>query len=587
MMVSKFYRELFSLAAIIFLLAQIPSLHSQAFEETGLFFPGAGRCDLSWCDFDNDHDLDVLLTGRGTGEQRMTVLYRNDEGSFTEISASFVPVDESSSAWGDYDADGDKDLLLSGNSDAGDITRIYRNDAGVFTEIDPGIPGIQQGVVIWVDIDNDNDLDIFLSGSWITEIYMNSGGAFTDAGQNFGYFSGSAANFGDYDNDGDLDLLINGDSGAGAVTRIFSNEEGSFIDSGIVFPGLMAGTTDFVDYDLDGDLDVAISGNNDALESNFYLFKNTDKQFEIVYAGIDGFALGDSDWGDYDNDGDPDMLMSGKATGCGAIVSGIYRNEGDDVFTKIPQELTTATRCALAWADYDNDGDLDFLISGLNAVEVPFAKLYRNTSGSNEFAANSAPAAPVDLFSDTDGEEVVLNWSAASDAQTPAAGLSYNFRLGTRPGANDLVSPMADLAFGYRMVTSPGNAGQNTAVAISGLDAGTYYWSVQAIDQAFEGSVFSEEQSFTISTTSINENNITAGDFFVYPNPAIDQLTIQFDESNPSGEIVISDLCGKIFFTGPVKQSLVNINVCNLKPGTYLLFVTKNKIERRTLVIKL
>lgn len=562
-------------------------LSAQPFEETNLAIPGAGRGDLSWCDYDNDHDLDVLVIGRGAGDQRMTVLYRNDEGSFTETETSITPVEESMACWGDYDLDGDQDLLLAGNAEEGDITRIYRNDAGIFTGIDAGLPGIQQGIVLWIDIEGDNDLDIFISGSWITRIYSNDDWNFTPSGQDFGYFSSSSASFGDFDNDGDADLLISGDSGAGAVTKVFTNENGSFVDSGHEFPGLMAGTTDWVDYDLDGDLDIAVSGNNDALEANFYLYKNQGKDFEIVYTGISGFALGGSDWGDYDNDGDPDLLMSGKATGCGAIVSGIYRNDGNDFFTNISQEITTATRCALAWADYDNDGDFDFLISGFNSIEAPFAKLYRNIAGTNEFAYNTRPDAPAGLITATDGGEALFSWLPAADTQTPAAGLTYNFRLGTSPGGNEVVAPMSLLSDGYRIVTSQGNAGQNTDIAIYNLDAGTYYWSVQAIDQAMEGSVFSDEQTFIITTTGIDNNSLSTGGFLVYPNPAVDHVNIQFEEDNPAGEILISDISGQVLLRKMITKSLMNIDLGNFKKGPYLLLVKAGKIDSSILIIKL
>ncbi len=552
---------------------------AQVFEPAGISFAGAGRGDVSWCDYDNDHDLDVLVTGLGDGDQRVSILYRNDEGVFTDSGVPFTPVDESVAAWGDYDHDGDQDLLLAGNSaDEGDITRIYVNDNGDFIPIDPGIGNIQQGVVKWIDFDGDDDLDIFISGSWITQLCRNEDGIFIDDGQDFGFFSNSAASFGDYDNDGDFDLLINGDSGAGAVSKIVKNESGVYVDSGTSLTGLMAGTADWVDYDNDGDLDAAISGNNDALEARFYLYKNQDKQFEMVFTGIDGFALGSADWGDYDNDGDPDLLMSGKATGCGAVVSGIYRNDGNDVFYKISQDITTAIRCSLGWADYDNDGDLDFLISGLNYSDVPFTKLYQNLAGSNTFDYNTPPGAPGIATAETDGDEVEFSWSGAWDAQTPSIGLTYNFRLGTSPGANDVVPPMSDLDGGYRLVPGKGNAGQNSIIKINDMMPGTYYWSVQSIDQAMEGSVFSEEQSFTITTTGIDKNSNSPGYFIVYPNPARDQLLIQLREDLTQNRIMINDLSGKTVISVFSNESLVKIDTRNLKPGAYLIIIESDNL---------
>jgi hypothetical protein len=575
-----------ALTVSLILLMQSVIAFAQQFETVSAAFAGVGRGEIAWCDYDNDHDLDIFMTGRGGGDQRISLLYRNDEGQFSETGASFIAVDESMISWGDYDLDGDQDLLLAGNSENGDITRIYRNDNGTFNEIDPGIPGIQQGVVQWVDIDGDSDLDIFISGSWITEVYMNDNGAFVDGNQDFGYFSSSAASFGDFDNDGDLDLLISGDSGAGALTRVFRNTQGSFDDTGLEFPGLLAGTADWVDYDHDGDLDAAISGFNDALEAEFFIYANQDKQFEAVNVWIEGFALGSADWGDFDNDGDPDLVMSGKGNGCGAYVSGIYRNDGNNFFFKISQELSITTRGSLGWADYDNDGDLDFMMAGLSSADIPFSKLYMNLDGNNVFAANTPPGEPGALEAFADAGQVMLSWSGSTDNQTPSAGLSYNFRLGTSPGANNIVPPMADPANGYRQVTNPGNAGQVNYINISGLSPGTYYWSVQAIDHSMEGSAFAPEQSFEIIATGTSENKDLTDHFRIYPNPVKDHLIIENAGNFSSVKIALYDLTGQVLFSDVSSESVINIGVAGLKPGTYLLTLVANKIPTGMLIVK-
>jgi hypothetical protein len=91
----------------------------------------------------------------------------------------FVPISEpspftevrlSSAAWGDYDNDGDLDVLLAGTPDSvSGITRIYRNDGNdTFVSISAGLTGLFQGAVAWGDYDNDNDLDIVLLPGGIT-----------------------------------------------------------------------------------------------------------------------------------------------------------------------------------------------------------------------------------------------------------------------------------------------------------------------------------------------------------------------------------------------------------------------------------
>lgn len=61
------------------------------------------------------------------------------------------------------------------------------------------------------------------------------------------------------------------------------------------------------------------------------------------------------------------------------------------------------------------------------------------------------------------------------------------------------MSPMSHPVTGARYVPQPGNAGQRGSWTIRDLPAGTYYWAVQSVDHAFNGSKFSEEASFTVA----------------------------------------------------------------------------------------
>jgi len=139
-----------------------------------------------WGDYDNDGDLDILLTGYGLDPfAPATEVYRNDGGSFTNINAGLDGVHYSSAAWGDYDNDGDLDILLAGQYESNATSWIYRNDDGAFTDISAGLTGSEKGSVDWGDYDNDGDLDILLAGydgsDPVSQIYRNNGnGTFTD-----------------------------------------------------------------------------------------------------------------------------------------------------------------------------------------------------------------------------------------------------------------------------------------------------------------------------------------------------------------------------------------------------------------------
>ena len=87
---------------------------------------------VAWGDYDKDGDLDILLTGDG-----MSKIYRNDgSNTFTEQTGIILQgVSQSSAAWGDYDNDGYLDILLTGNGPAGPVSKIYRNNGNnTFTE---------------------------------------------------------------------------------------------------------------------------------------------------------------------------------------------------------------------------------------------------------------------------------------------------------------------------------------------------------------------------------------------------------------------------------------------------------------------
>ena len=145
----------------------------------------------------------------------------------------------------------------------------------------------------------------------------------------------------------------------------------------------------------------------------------------------------------------------------------------------------------MAWGDYDNDGRLDFLLTGRG-------QLWRNDM---PIASNAPPAAPTGLSSTLSGGTVSLSWNPPADDLTPSTGLNYNLRIGTTPGASDVLAPMA-LTDGLRLLPVLGNA-QTGTNAVMNLPFGRYYWSVQAVDTGFAGSPFAAEQQFTVAAPSI------------------------------------------------------------------------------------
>ncbi|MCL1467435.1 FG-GAP-like repeat-containing protein [Argonema galeatum] len=287
-----------------------------------------------------------------------------------------------------------------------------------------------------------------------------------------------------------------------------SNDDATtpFTDINAGLTGVYGSSVAWGDYDNDGKLDILLTGyTNSGYIAKVY--RNTGSGFTDINAGLTGVYGSSVAWGDYDNDGKLDILLTGETNS--GFIAKVYRNTGSG-FTDINAGLPSVIRGSAAWGDYDNDGKLDILLTGGDSAYDFIAKIYRN----NALTANTPPTTPTGLSSTISGTAVTLNWNPATDAQTPTTGLGYNLRVGTTPGGNDVFAPMS-LNTGYRQVPQLGNTNLKTSWQLNNLTPGqSYYWSVQAIDTAWAGSPFATAGSFTVanstpSTVSITTNSYT------------------------------------------------------------------------------
>ncbi|UCE01746.1 MAG: T9SS type A sorting domain-containing protein [Candidatus Latescibacterota bacterium] len=471
--------------------AQIDVFDEDMAASAGL--PGVARCSVAWGDYDDDGDLDILLTG-GTGTGFISSIYENIGGTFTDIQAGLAGVDLGNGTWGDYDNDGDLDVLLTGNIP----TAIYENRGGNFVDIEAGLIPVVWSDAAWGDYDNDGDLDVLLTGGYDQEdfatVYRNDDGIFTDIGASLvGATRGSGA-WGDYDNDGDLDILLTGLEGSNRTATVYENTEGLFVDIDAGLTGLDGSDAEWGDYDNDGDLDILSTGFPGFGLAILEIYENTQGIFTDIEVGLPGVSGGNAAWGDYDNDGDLDVLLTG-ATGIGYI-SRVYRNDAG-AFTDLEAGLIGLDNESFgAWGDYDNDGDLDILLSGStdDFPSVRTTRIYRN----DIVIPNTRPQPPTNLVFQLEDTLAAFSWDAAIDAETPSSGLTYNLRVGTSCGGSEILSAMADATTGLRKVVELGNMNHNTSWSIDIGTAPRVCWSVQAVDHSFAGSAFAVERSMQL-----------------------------------------------------------------------------------------
>jgi hypothetical protein len=488
---------------------------AQQFTEIDPGLPAPPRPCVVFGDYDGDGDLDVLVAGPGKRDTTITIIYKNTVGNFTDSGVALLPLEFASAAWGDFDRDGDVDLAMIGRTNAQvPTTRIYRNDGGSFTPVIGVFTGVFAGTVAWGDYDGDGDFDLLVTGVTsatpgapaATRLYRNDAGAFTSVAHPFPDVYLGAVSWGDYDKDGDLDVVITGTASTGALAATLWRNEGNgvFTDAAANLPGMDLGFAAWGDFDSDGDLDLLFGGNsNDGWITRVY--RNDASTFTDANAGLIGLLWSSAAWGDYDNDGDLDVMLIGYDAVGQTNVSRLYRIYAGG-FVDSGEAFHNLFLGTLSWVDYDNDGDLDLLLAGNSSSSLgDFLGIYRN----NSTISNTPPAAPSNLAVNVGGRSVTLSWSAASDAQTPTASLTYNLPVGTTPGGSQIIASQS-LTHGFRLVPASGNAGHVLTARVENLKPGTnYFWSVQAVDTAFAGSPFAAEGTFAVPAGPLQNASIT------------------------------------------------------------------------------
>jgi hypothetical protein len=396
-------------------------------------------------DYNNDQLMDVYMMNgtyiEGISDKNGVVfkdtrdkLYKNNgNGTFTEVS-KIAGLDDPtwSMAAGaiDYDNDGDQDLYLLNYGP----NIFYRNNGnGTFSDITAslGLAGPDKlngftkwsiGVAFW-DYNRDNRLDV-LVGNFLafdpayisvktpglmphpseykgqaTMLYeQQPDGKFIDVTKKNNLYFPDSKCMGltvfDYDDDGDLDIFQANDH---QLNFMFRNDNGIFREVGVAIgvagnsqgkpTGSMHGTIG--DVDGDGLIDILVVDlEYGALYRNLGngLFEDISEE-----SGISGPLAGKGSWAgalfDYDNDGDLDIFAAnGTAEELILQYPLLLENNGNGRFKNVGAERSSyfSTKrsgrgCAI-W-DYDNDGDLDIIVSHVDLEAT--AALLRNDGGNN------------------------------------------------------------------------------------------------------------------------------------------------------------------------------------------------------------
>ena len=361
-------------------------------EEAGIDLTEWLTESVAWGDFDNDGDEDLYLTVDGPNR-----LFRNDGGGrFTDVTEAAGVGNQGfsvGSAFGDLDNDGDLDLYVVNFTGGLDV--LYRNDGPVgiggayrFTDITlsarTNVERSSRGMT-FVDYDRDGLLDIFVMAIGPNILYRNLGGLrFVNVAGSLGVDQddqGVGVVAADINDDGWPDLFTGNRSGD--FSNLYLNQGGFFVDvasgAGIAARGLGMGVAAF---DVDNDLDTDLYWTAWPEVANALYENRGDLLFDnVASASATNDPLGwgiSCNVGDVDLDGWQDLFVTnGFSDASGPNV--LFRNLGDGAFADITTTLGGGAfdGRGVAFADFDNDGDLDLVVTAdMNEPN----RLWRNDS---------------------------------------------------------------------------------------------------------------------------------------------------------------------------------------------------------------
>lgn len=587
-------------------------------EELGVIMeavsPGFMGGGCAWFDHNNDGWEDLYMCG---GEAMDKLFENNGDGTFTDISAGsgleFTSLLHTFGVvTGDLDNDGDTDIVLTTWYDPSDffykpIMVLENMGGGLFLDMaeDAGVDDVAWSTsATLLDINQDGWLDIYVgtyisSNGFLAEdgitygfdhncfsdfLYVNNqDGTFTDATEEY-----EAVNTGcalattatDFDRDGDTDIMVANDFGEWLVPNLlFENqypdldvdEIGETSGADIQLYGMGIATGDF-DEDLDLDYYVTNLGDNALLRQQAGLFEEVAEELGVINGFTD--SLRHTGWGtfffDHNNDSYLDLFVCNGRIPAFTFIANVfydsnklYQNGPEFAFEDVTESMGLADSLVgrgCAYADYDQDGDLDIVVGNIpNQTSIPSDvqafKLYRNDSDNdNHWVAMSLTGVTANL--DGLGAQVEIHAGGRSFLREITAG-------GTHASHNSNI-----IHVGLGEI----NFIDSAQVYWPGGDVQTVFLNVDEYTSVTQGEIFTQIPS-------------RSTEIVIYPNPTRGNLTIKSAQLSPQSRVRILSIDGKEAMSvraGTMLEMSLTLPE-DLAEGVYVLDIQNDGIKSKSL----
>lgn len=385
-------------------------------------------------DLDNDGDLDISYSA--ANKKNSVKVLVNENGSLVD-SFKYFPGNFTAHGWGDYDNDGDYDLISN--------SYLMENDGWNFNKIvsykEDTLPMTFFYAAHWIDFDNDGDLDILGSSTVGSYVLTNHGDKTFTWDKKYYFYAGwggysALSDVGDINHDGYWDIISLGNILENSPELYMNQKDGTFKIK--------------------------------AFQSNIGDINSTNSNLYFTT-------------GDINNDGNVDLHINEW---------GPFISQTDSTW-KFSRE-TYIMGNSVDFGDIDGDQNLD-LIQDAAYFKNMIKKINYSPEAPSKVSSYISGNSAVFLWNR--GKDDIT----PTPSLTYNLGLYQKESISSNSLFR--INPMSDTLTGFRRVPYYGNAQLDTFMLLRNLDPGKYSWKVQTIDGAYNGSTFINGNDFTINNT--------------------------------------------------------------------------------------
>lgn len=432
----------------------------------------AVKAQAQWVELNDNIWLDVFVWAETASGENFFITYESNPESGPKNPVShYLGFHSASYRIVDFDGDQDMDVIVSGMFSNAPRTSFFENQSD-FKFVEKAFIPVAGSVIHFADLNKSGTSELVLSGSGnngpFVKIYQ-FGNSWRVAHDSLKIEATSIEIF-DFDKDGDNDIFISGKENGAHISKAFTNEGAMYFKPSS--PSLVAnGKTAVGDLNHDGYLDIFLTGVNASNQNVSLRYLNNGQSF-VAKDTLPHLLNGETFLADFNSDGKCDIQILGKNISGDTLNAIVYRDSATANLNKAKLHDQT-------FGDFDRDGDLDIL-----QVLVGASSLRLQVSRNDIARANEGPSMARGAFGFVIFNKLFLQWGKGMDDHTPDNAITYDVTMHIEHA--ELLVGEFDLLSRKRLTVSHGNAGTRTYFILKPLAVSPFTYSVQGIDNSFE-----------------------------------------------------------------------------------------------------